>query len=95
MTFSNGKLSGKEHEQKKKKKKIKFSFILLFTTLHCHVFFFRNTRNSTFCPRGDTVTDGLHQGFVGSLYKAQISQYAVLVVIEPLTAITVEQKWVI
>lgn len=45
-----------------------------------------------FAPEGNTVTDGLHQGFVGSLYKAQISQYAVLVVIEPLTAIIVEQK---
>lgn len=48
-----------------------------------------------FAPEGNTMTDGLHQGFVGSLYKAQILQYAVLVVIEPLTAITVEQKWVI
>lgn len=40
------------------------------------------------------MTGGLHQGFVGYLYKAQISQYAVLVVIELLTAITVEHNWI-
>ncbi|KAJ7412164.1 hypothetical protein WISP_98872 [Willisornis vidua] len=39
-----------------------------------------------FAPEGNTMTDGLHQGFDGSLYKTQISHYAVLVVLEPLTA---------
>ena len=28
-----------------------------------------------FAPEGSTMTGGLHQGFVGYLYKAQISQY--------------------
>lgn len=29
-----------------------------------------------FGPEGNTMTGGLHQGFVGYLYEAQISQYA-------------------
>lgn len=39
------------------------------------------------------MTGGLHQSFVGYLYKVQISQYAVLVVIELLTAVIVDHNW--
>lgn len=46
-----------------------------------------------FSPEWNTMTGGLHQSFVGYLYKAQISQYAVLVVIELLTAVIVDHNW--
>lgn len=69
------------------------SFIQFFTNLYCYVCVFRNTNIVHFTPEGST--GGLHQGFVGYLYKAQISQYAVLVVIELLTAIIVEHNWMI
>lgn len=35
----------------KKTALIKFSFIELFINLHCHVFFFRNTKYSSFFPQ--------------------------------------------
>lgn len=41
------------------------------------------------------MTGGIHQGFAGYLYKAQISQYALLVVIELLTVLIVERNWMI
>lgn len=77
----------------KRRALIKFSFIQLV----CFAMFSSLETQSIvyFAPEQNTITGGLHQGFVCSLYKAQISQYVVLVVIELRTAIIAEHNWMI
>lgn len=97
VTFPDGKLCANicwfEQQFEWKNSFDKVTFIQLFTNLYCYVCVFRNTNIVHFTPEGST--GGFHQGFVGYLYKAQISQYAVLVVVELLTAIIVEHNWTI